>query len=121
MAADLPEHHAARVLQVLGSDPAQTLQALCNGTALPAPPVRVPREIVNWRARAVLEMAGLLPAVEAALSTIDGPAGIIVRAAWSSGAPLARRGPTVSALAATLGLTADQVDAMFIQAESLTV
>lgn len=121
VAADLPEHHGERVLQVLGTDPASVLQALVNGTDLPPPPVRVPREIANWRARAVLEISGMLPAVESAIAAMDGPAGIIVRNAWQSGAPLARHGPTVSSLAPALGLTEAQVDAMFIQAEALMV
>jgi hypothetical protein len=119
--ADLPEQHAERIMQILGSDPATVLQALCDGTALPTPPARVPREIANWRARAILELAGLLPTVEAAIATMDGEAGIVVRNAWTSGAILARRGPTVAALAPALGLTEAQVDAMFLQAESLEV
>jgi hypothetical protein len=120
-AADTMEDHAARVLQLLGSDPANVLQALCDGTELPPMPPRVPREIANWRARAVLELAGLLPTVEATISGIEGQAGTVVRNAWQSGAPLARHGPTVSALAPALGLTEAQVDAMFIQAEALSV
>ena len=121
VAADLPEQHGERVLQVLGTDLAASLQALVNGEPLPPPPQRVPREIANWRARAVLELAGLLPTVEAAISGMDGQAGTVVRNAWQSGAPLARHGPTVSALAPALGLTEAQVDAMFIQAEALSV
>jgi hypothetical protein len=120
-AADSPEDHAGRVLHLLGSDPASVLQALCDGSELPAMPPRVPREIANWRARAVLELSGLLPSVEAALATMDGPEAIVVRHAWQSGAPLARKGPTVSALAPALGLTEEQVDSMFIQAASLEV
>lgn len=121
VAADLPEHHGERVLQVLGTDPASALQALINGEPLPPMPARVPREIANWRARAVLELAGLLPAVEAAIAGMGGPDGIVVRHAWQSGAPLARRGPTVAALAPLLGLADFQVDQMFIQAASLHV
>lgn len=121
VAADLPGHHAERVLQVLGTDPAKALQALVNGEDLPPMPPRVPREIANWRARAVLELAGLLPAVEAAIAGMGGPDGIVVRHAWQSGAPLARKGPTVSALAPALGLSDEQVDAMFIQAAQLAV
>lgn len=121
VASDLPEHHSARVLQVLGSDLESSLQALCDGLPLPPIPPRVPREIANWRARAVIELAGLLPAVETAISGMEGAAGIVVRNAWESGAPLARHGPTVSALSPALGLTDEQVDSMFIQAEALAV
>lgn len=121
VAADLPEHHGVRVLEVLGSDLAGALQALINGEPLPPLPARVPREIANWRARAVLELAGLLPTVEAAIAGMGGPEGVVVRNAWQSGAPLARKGPTVSALAPALGLSDFQVDQMFIQASSLSV
>jgi hypothetical protein len=121
VASDLPEHHGERVLQVLGTDPAATLQTLCNGEDLPPPPVRIPREIANWRARAILDISGLLPSVEASLAAMTGEAGVVVRTAWQSGAPLARRGPTVSALAPALGLTEEQVDSMFIAAATLDV
>jgi hypothetical protein len=121
VAADTPEQHGERVLQCLGSDPASALQALVNAQPLPPMPARVPREIANWRARAVLELAGLLATVEAAIAGMTGPEGTVVRNAWQSGAPLARRGPTVSGLAPALGLTEAQVDAMFIQAEALSV
>ena len=82
---------------------------------------KVPREIANWRARAVLELAGYLPAVQSAIAGMGGAAGVVARAAWLAGAPLARRGATVVALAAALELTDAQVDAMFIQAASLAV
>lgn len=118
---DATEHHAARLMQILGDDPAVVLQALCDRTELPPMPARVPREIANWRARAVLELAGLLPAVEAAIQGMAGAEGVVVRNAWLAGAPLARAGATVTALAPALGLTDEQVDAMFIQADALDV
>jgi hypothetical protein len=89
--------------------------------APPPPPPVIPFEIANWRARAVLEIAGLLPTVETALEAIAGEAGIVARAAWSQGAPFVRSGATVAALSAALGLTSEQVDAMFLQAAGLTV
>jgi hypothetical protein len=120
-AGDSPEDHAARVLHLLGSDPASVLQALIDGNELPAMPPRIPREIANWRARAVLELAGLHEQVDFLINSMSGPEGVIVRNAWQTAAPLARRGPTVSALAPALGLSEEQVDAMFIQAEALSV
>jgi len=120
-ASDTTEDHAARVLHLLGSDPATVLQALCDGAELPPLPPRVPREIANWRARAVLELSGLLTTVESAIAAMTGPEGVVVRNAWQSGAPLARRGPTVTALGPALGLTDQQIDQMFIQADALQV
>jgi hypothetical protein len=103
--------------------PLSALVDLADFTAIPPPPepVVIPYEIANWRARAVLEIAGLLPTVDAAIAALTGDAGIVARAAWNSGAPFVRNGPTVTALSSALGLTSAQVDAMFLQAESLDV
>lgn len=85
------------------------------------PEAPMPTEIPNWRAKAVLELAGLLPTVEAMLAAMTGPEGVVARAAWTAGAPLSRSGPTVLALTQQLGLTDAQVDAMFRQAVALEV
>ena len=92
-------------------------------TIIPEPPepVSIPYEIANWRARAVLEIAGLLDDVVLLLDSMTGDEGIVARAAWNSGAPFVRNGPTVSALSAALLLTEEQVDAMFLQAAALNV
>lgn len=121
VAADTPEQHVERVLQILGSDPAEVLQALCDDTALPPMPVRVPREIANWRAKAVLGTMGLTGQVEAAIAALTEPQRTVVTAAWAGDAAFARKGATVTALAAALGLTADQLDQLFIQAAALEV
>jgi len=85
------------------------------------PAVVVPQSIANWRAKAAIELAGLTSAVETAMQALDEPARTVALSAWSNGAELARRGPTVLALAAALGLTAAQVDALFVTGASLTV
>ena len=89
--------------------------------APPPPPPPVPGEIANWRAKAVLELAGLLVGVETALDAMPEPARTVALAAWNGGAALARNGPTVLALAPALGLTDAQVDDMFRQADALEV
>jgi hypothetical protein len=119
--SDTPEDHAARVLHVLGSDPAKTLQALIDGTATPELPPRVPREIQNWRAKAVLATMGRLNEVEAMIAALPEPEKTIVTLAWSGDARLARRGKTVTALADSLGMTAEQIDELFIAAEKIDV
>lgn len=120
VAADTPAQHAERVLQLLLPDPAVILQALIDGRALPAAPPRVPRAIENWRARAVLEATGLLPAVEDLIAGLTGPESLVIRHAWQGAAPLIRTGPTVQAFATSLGLQSAQIDQMFIQAAALT-
>lgn len=81
----------------------------------------IPSEIANWRARAVLELAGLLTTVDAAIAAMPGDAGIVVRHAWTSGAPLVRKGATVTSMSTLLGLTKEQVNALFVQAAALEV
>jgi len=118
---DTPAEHDARLLQLLGDDIQASLALLAQGAPLPIPPPRIPREIANWRARAVLEINGLLSAVDAMVQAMEGPEGIVVRQAWQAGAPLARNGSTVLTLAPALGLTSQQIDDMFIAAGSLQV
>ena len=117
---DTPEDHAARVLQILGSDPASALQALIGGE-VPAMPPRIPREIANWRAKAILASMGMIDQVEAAIASLPEPERTVITVAWQGDARLARNGPTVTALAPALGLSPEQVDAMFIAAEDLSV
>jgi hypothetical protein len=93
-----------------------------DGALITSPyPPKVPQEIALWRAKAVIELAGLLTSVHSLLAAMEGDAGVVARAAWSAGAPLARHGATVKALAGALNLTDEQVDAMFIQAAALSV
>lgn len=120
-AADTLDDHAERVLQILGSDPASVLQALIDGAELPPLPPRVPREIPNWRAKAILATMGKLAAVEAAIQAMPEPQRTVVALAWGGDAKLARRGKTVLGLSAALGLTDAQVDALFVAAEALEV
>lgn len=89
---------------------------VANGIPNPPP---VPVEIAAWRARAVLEKAGMLSAVDAAVAGLTGDAGIEARNAWTANAPLARKGPMVASMAAILGLTSEQLDTMFIAAAAI--
>lgn len=120
-AADTTDDHAARVLQLLGSTPADVLQPLIDGTDMPPRPARVPREIPNWRAKVILAGMGLLPSVEAAIAALPEPDRTVATLAWGGDAKLARRGKTVLGLSAALGLTSDQIDLLFIAADALEV
>ena len=119
--ADTPEQHAARVLEILGNDPKSYLQAVIDGIDLPVVPARVPREIELWQAKSIMSAMGLISQVEAAIAAMPDPQRAVVQCAWSGNARLARRGPTVTALAPALGLTDEQLDAMFLQAAALIV
>jgi hypothetical protein len=124
--ADDMEAHAARVLFLCGNDPAAVLQPLIDGKAgnyleRPEPPARVPLEIQNWRAKAILAQMGLIPAIEAAINGLPEPQRGVVLTAWNGDAKLARRGETVLAFSSSLGLTAEQVDALFVAAEKIVI
>ena len=118
---DTPDQHAQRVLEVLGSDPATMLQALCDGGDIPPLPARVPREIPNWRCKAVLSQMGLLNQVEAIMDALPEPDRTVARLAWNGDGKVARHGKTVLGLASVLNLTPAQIDAMFIAAEAIDV
>lgn len=119
--ADTMEQHAERVLELLGADPTRTLQALIDGIPLPETPPRVPREIANWRAKAVLASMNLLDEVDAYLSALPEPQRTVAAIAWAGDAKLARRGPTVLAMADALQLADAQIDNMFRAAEEITI
>jgi hypothetical protein len=117
---DEPEDHAARVMQCLGSDPADALQRLINGE-LPAMPPRIPREIPNWRAKAILASMGLTSQVDAVIASLPEPQRTVVTEAWAGDAKLARTGQTVLALGGALGMSAEQIDALFIAADAIQI
>jgi hypothetical protein len=120
-ASDTPEQHAERLMQILGTDPATVLQAIIDHGTAPAIPPRVPREIPNWRCKAVLLQMGLLHTVEAIFATLPEPDQTIALLAWRGDGKVARQGRTVLGLASALGLTAEQVDDMFLEAEGIDV
>ncbi len=116
---DTMEQHAARVLQLLGFDPASVLQALLDGGDIPAVPPRVPREIANWRAKAILSGMGKLAMVDALIAALPEPQATVLGLAWHGNAALARASSTVAALAGSLGFSVADTDAFFIAAAAL--
>lgn len=81
----------------------------------------VPKEISNWKAKTILEIEGLLTTVETIINNLEGAEGIAVRNAWRGGAPFSRNSLTVDRLSTQLGLTKEQIDNMFIRADTLKV
>ena len=58
-------------------------------------------------------MAGLLPVVEAAIAASPD---LITRLAWADAQVFERGSPTIASLAASIGLSAPQIDALFLTA-----
>lgn len=120
-AGDTMEDHSQRVLQLLGGDPASVLQAMIDGADLPPLPPRVPREIPNWRCKAVLTQMGLIDQVTAIMDSLPEPDRTIAQLAWHGDGKVARRGKTVLGLAQVLCLSDAQVDEMFVAADKIEV
>jgi hypothetical protein len=119
--ADSPENHAARVAEILGTDPAPVLQALIEGRALPAPPPRVPRELPNWRIKAALSARGLLAAVNAAFGTLPEAQRDLALIAWNGDAKCVRSSQSVIFIAIALGMDSAALDQLFRDAERLEI
>ena len=78
-------------------------------------PVVVPAEVSPIKARRALRGVGLLPLVEAALAQ----AGEEAQETWEYAVTIPRDEPMLTAIAEQLGMTAAQLDAIFILAASL--
>jgi len=72
-------------------------------------------EVSRLQAKVALEQAGLLTTVE----DVMGGMGIIERLAWSDATVFRRRSPLVNALATQLNLSEEDLDSLFIAAESI--
>ena len=81
----------------------------------PVLPPSVPFSVTPFQAKAALFAAGLLPAVEAAIAA----APKVAQLAWSDATEFTRDSPTIATMAAALGLTDAQVDALFIAAKAI--
>ena len=116
---DTMDDHVQRILQILGSDPAASLQALLDGKKLPDPPKRVPREVAHWRIAYMLEAAGKLDIVETLIPTLPDDVRSVASAAWVGKASLNRRSPLVLAAGALLGYSSADLEALFISAAAI--
>lgn len=92
-----------------------TLVSEAEAPPLRAMPPPVPEVVTNFQARAALRRIGLLEQVQAAVQAADGEA----LDAWEYANHVYRHGALVISMSAELGLTSDQVDALFRMAESI--
>lgn len=83
----------------------------------PAPPTPVPQAVSRFQARAVLHLAGLLPAVEAYM--VDPETDMLMKLAWTDAQEFRRDSPTIAAVAASLEITETQLDDLFTQAAQI--
>lgn len=82
------------------------------------PPPTIPQQVPMWAVRTVLQNDGLFDHAQA---LIDSSTDNALKNVWEYGNFADRNSSAINSLAAALGLTSDQVDQMFIDANNLTV
>lgn len=75
----------------------------------------IPQVVSRFQAQAALYQAGLLEQAEAAVLA----AGPLAKLAWDNAQEFRRTSPTINGLAAALGLSSEQIDALFIAAAQI--
>lgn len=93
-------------------------QALADEWNENASRVVVPSRVPMRKARRALRAAGLLSLVDQSLAAIPGAAGDDARDDWEYSSEVHRDNPTLQALASMLGLTDEQLDQLFLTADS---
>ena len=83
--------------------------------ATSAPPV--PASVALWKAKAALQAAGFLTAANTAVAASS----VAVQSFWAQASMLDRNDPIMLSIAAGLGLTSAQVDALFVSAAAISL
>ena len=94
-----------------------TITVLVDPNAPPPGPV-IPQSVTAFQAKAALLQVDLLDDVEAMMADPATPR--IVKLAWSEALTFERQSPTVVAMGSALGLTDEQLDAMFVAGSQIT-
>ena len=94
-----------------------TITVLVDPNAPPPGPV-VPQSVTAFQAKAALLQADLLDDVENMMADPATPR--IVKLAWTEALTFERQSPTVVAMGSALGLTDEQLDALFVAGSQIT-
>lgn len=79
----------------------------------------VAEEVQLWRIRTILKVLGMEQVVEIALNSLQEPQKTGALYIWNYGTTVERNSQTVQLLQSVLGLTSEQVDDIFIQAQNI--
>lgn len=82
-------------------------------------PISVPQVVSMRQARLALLSAGLLSKVSDAVQALPDAVGDASRIEWEYAGTIQRKHPLVTTLGASLGLTTEQIDNLFIMAATL--
>jgi hypothetical protein len=90
-----------------------------NGSEWIQGPPEVPKHVTMRQATQALILAGKIDAVNAAIAAIPGLQGALARAEWEKSQLVERNRPLVLAMGAQLGMSAADLDQLFITAAGL--
>jgi hypothetical protein len=82
-----------------------------------APPAPIPQVVSRFQALEALDDAGLVEPIELIMANPATPRR--ARRAWNEAVEFRRDSPTVLSIGATLGLTSEQLDALFVSAAQI--
>lgn len=87
---------------------------------LPTPTVAaIPQRVSMRQARLALLGAGLLSTIDAAIASLPSPQKEAAQIEWEYSAYVERSNALIASLSTALGMTAEQMDALFVQAATL--
>ena len=86
----------------------------------PIPPPPLPQTVTNFQGRTALRQAGLFDVVQAAITAMSDPQKTIAQDAFDR-ADFGRNSPLLLAVAAQLGKSSSDIDAIFVGAAKITV
>jgi hypothetical protein len=105
----MPDGYEAMSIEAFEAWQAAELHAGWQPSAQPEAPAPVPQVITPWQLRKALNQTGLRALVETAVSQADQN----TRDGWEFATEFRRDDPMLNAMAAALGMTAEQLDGLF--------
>jgi hypothetical protein len=82
------------------------------------PPAPVPQVVTRFQALAALHLAGKLEAVQAIMAAPETP--VLAKLAWDNALSFERNSPTLLMLSAAVGMTSQDLDALFVAASEIS-
>jgi len=82
---------------------------------------KTPSEVQLWRVRTILKLMNLETTIESALDQLDEPNKTAAKNVWNYGTTVERNSQTVLFIQSVTGMTDDQVDEIFQQAEAIVI
>ena len=79
------------------------------------------REVPLWRVKGILKIMKLDAAIDDALEQLDEPIKTLAISSWSNGSVINQNSQTVKFIQSVIGLTDEQVNDVFNQAEAIII